>query len=165
MSENGHILPTHSAIKLAKLVCSISGPGDEELSQLADSVSLLHFEGASGAHPSPRLFDISVLSSGRHTLLLRYRWHLIEPAQHLISGSDNNITHGEIKELRSHTEQFLSTNWSLMDPGADSSPPPPQSDRETPADVLWPESRKMKDLRSTDLKQENMSYKHGANEE
>ena len=74
VSENRHILPTHSAIKLAQLVCSISGPGDEELSQLADSVPLLHFEGASGAHPSPRLFNISVLPTGvrcvRHTLLL-----------------------------------------------------------------------------------------------
>ena len=69
------------------------------------------------------------------------------------------------KELRSHTEQFRSTNWSLKDPGADSSPPPPQSDRETPADVLWPESRKTKDLRKTDLKEGNMNYKHGANEE
>ena len=38
MSENGHILPKHSAIKPAQLACSISGRGDEELSQLADSV-------------------------------------------------------------------------------------------------------------------------------
>ena len=81
------------------------------------------------------------------------------------SSSDSKITHGETTVLRSHTEQFRSTNRSSIDPGADSSPPPPQSDRETPADVLWPESRKTKDPRSTDLKQENMSYKHGANEE
>ena len=47
VNENGHILPTHSAVELAQIVCSISGPGDEELSQLADSVPLLHFEGAS----------------------------------------------------------------------------------------------------------------------
>ena len=58
-----------------------------------------------------------------------------------------------------------STNWPSRDPGADSSPPPPRIDRETPADVLWPELRKVKDLRSTDLKLENTSHKHGANEE
>ena len=52
-----------------------------------------------------------------------------------------------------------------MDPGTDSSPPPPRSDRETPADALWPESLKMKDFHCTDLKQENMGYEHGANEE
>ena len=89
VNENRHIFPTHSAKNHAQLVCSISGPGDEEPSQLADSVPLLHFEGASGAHPSPRLFHISVLSTGvrcvRHTLLLLcYRWPLIELAQHLI---------------------------------------------------------------------------------
>ena len=81
------------------------------------------------------------------------------------SSSVNKITDGEITELRSHTEQFRRTNWSLMDPGPDSSPPPPRSDRETPADALWPESSKMKDIQCTDLKQENMDYKHGANEE
>ena len=48
VNDNGHILPTHSAIKLAQLVCSISGPGFEELSQLADSLPLPHFEDASG---------------------------------------------------------------------------------------------------------------------
>ena len=73
VSENRHILPTHSAIILAQLVCSISGPVDDELSQIANNV-LLHFEKASGAHPSPRLVDIGVLSTGvrcvRHTLLL-----------------------------------------------------------------------------------------------
>ena len=89
VSENRHILPTHSAIKLAQLVCSISGPGDEELSQLANCAPLLLFEGASRAYPSTRLFDISVFSTGvrcvRHTLLLlRYRWPLTELAQHLI---------------------------------------------------------------------------------
>ena len=52
-----------------------------------------------------------------------------------------------------------------MDPGADFSPPPPQSDKETPANVLWPEWRMTKNLRNTDLKQENKSHKHGANEE
>ena len=74
VNENGHILPTHSGMKQAQLVCSISRPGDEELSQLADGVPLLHFEGVSGAHPSPRLFNISVLSTGarcvKHTLSL-----------------------------------------------------------------------------------------------
>ena len=55
------------------------------------------------------------------------------------SSSDNKVTHGETKELRSHTVQLWSTNWSLRDPGADFFPPPPQSDKETPADVLWPE--------------------------
>ena len=74
-------------------------------------------------------------------------------------------TAGETTELRSHTEQFRSTNWSLIDPGADSSPRPPRRDRETPADALRPESLKMKDFHGTDLKQENMDYKHGANEE
>ena len=76
------------------------------------------------------------------------------------SSSDNKITHGETTELRSQTEQFRSFNWSSRDPGANSSPPPPpppQSDRETPADVLWHEIKKTKHLRSTDLKQENMS--------
>ena len=81
------------------------------------------------------------------------------------SSSDNKITHGENTDIRSHTEQFRSTNWSLMDPRADSSPPPTQSNRETPAHVLWPELRKTKDLRSSDLKQENMSHKHGTKEE
>ena len=52
-----------------------------------------------------------------------------------------------------------------MDPGADFSPPPPQSDKETPADVLWPERRKKKDIWCTDLKQGEMSHKHGENEE
>ena len=81
------------------------------------------------------------------------------------SVSDNKTTFSETTELRSRTEQFRSTNWSSRDPRADSSPPLPQSDRETPVDVLWRESRKTKDLRSTDLKQENMSHKHGTNEE
>ena len=80
------------------------------------------------------------------------------------SSCDNKITHGETNELRSHTEQFRSTNWSSKDPRSDSSPPPPQSDKETPADVLWLELKMTKDLGSTDLKQENMSNKHGANE-
>ena len=71
------------------------------------------------------------------------------------------------KELRSHTEQFRSTNWSLMNPRANSSSPPPpaQSDRETPVDVRRLEWEKPKDLRSTHLKRKNMSHKHGANEE
>ena len=64
------------------------------------------------------------------------------------------MTHGETNELWSHTEQFRSTNWSSKDPGVGSSPPQPQSDRETLADVPWPERKKMKDLRSSDLKQE-----------
>ena len=84
---------------------------------------------------------------------------------HTSSRSDKKRTPGETKELRSHTEQFRSTNWSLLDPGADFSPPPPQSDKETPADVLRPEYGKTKDRRSTDQKQESMSHKHGANEE
>ena len=68
------------------------------------------------------------------------------------SSSANKTTDGETTELRSHTEQFRSTNWSLKDPGADSSPPPPRSDKE-------------KDPQSTNLKQENMDYKYGANKE
>ena len=79
-----------------------------------------------------------------------------------LSSSANKTTGGETTELRSHTEQFRSTNWSLKDPGADSSPPPPRSDRETPTDAVWPESPKTKDPQSTVLKQENMDYKHGA---
>ena len=55
------------------------------------------------------------------------------------SRSDNKITQGGTQQLRSHTEQFRSTKWSLMDPGADFSPPKPHIDKETPADVLWPE--------------------------
>ena len=70
------------------------------------------------------------------------------------SSSANKITDGETTESRSHTDQFRSTNWSLKDPGADSSPPPPRSDRETPTDALWPELPKTKDHQSTDLKQE-----------
>ena len=35
------------------------------------------------------------------------------------SSFDNKITHGESEELRSHTEQFRSTNWSSMDPVVD----------------------------------------------
>ena len=54
-------------------------------------------------------------------------------------GCDNKTTDGETTELRSHTEQFRSTNWFLMDQGADFSLPPPQSDKETLTDVLWPE--------------------------
>ena len=170
VSENRHILPTHSAVELAQLVCSISGPGDEELSKLADSVALLHLEGASRAHPSPRLLNISVLSTGvccvSHTLLLllRRRWPPTESIQHFFKLC-KQITDGETTELRSHTEQFRSTNWSSMDPGADSSPPPLRNGRETPTDALWPESPTMKDPHCTDLKQENMDYKHGANEE
>ena len=52
-----------------------------------------------------------------------------------------------------------------MDPGADSSPPQLLNGRETPADALSLESLTLKDLQSTDLKQENMEGKHGANEE
>ena len=167
---NRHILPTHSALELAQLVCSISGPGDEKLSQIPNSVPLFHLEGASGAHPSPRLLNISVLSTGvccvSHTLLLllRHRWPLTEFAQHLIK-QYKQITDGETTELRSHTEQFRSTNWSSMDPGADFFPPPLRNGRETPTYALWLESPTMKDLQSTDLKQENMDYKHGTNED
>ena len=81
------------------------------------------------------------------------------------SSSANKTTDGETTELRSHTEQFRSTNWSLKYPGADSFPPPPRSDKDTPTDALWPESSKTKDPQSTDLKQEHMDYKHGANKE
>ena len=52
-----------------------------------------------------------------------------------------------------------------MDPEADFSPPPLRNGRKTPADALWLESLKMKDFHCTDLKQEKMDYKHGANEE
>ena len=167
---NRHILPTQSAVKLAQLICSISGPGDEKLSQLPNSVPLFHLDGASGAHPSTRLFSISVLSTSvcrvSHTrlLLLWHRWPLTEFAQHLIK-LYKQVTDGETTELRSHTEQFRSTNWSSMDPGADFSPPPLRNGRETPTDALWPESLTMKDLQSTDLKEENMDYKYGINEE
>ena len=81
------------------------------------------------------------------------------------SSSESKITDGETTEIRSHTEPFQSTNWSLMDPAADSSLPQPRSDKETPADALWPESLKMKDFHCTDVTQENMDYQHGANEE
>ena len=81
------------------------------------------------------------------------------------SSSANKTTDVETTELRSHTEQFRSTNWSIMDPGADYSPPLPRNGRDTPADALWLESSKTKDLQFTDLKQENRVYKHGANEE
>ena len=168
LRTNRHILPTHSAKKLGGLISSISGPGDEKLSQLPKSVPLFHLEGASGAHPSTRLFSISVLSTSvcrvSHTrlLLLWYRWHLTESAQYLIK-LYKQITNNETTELVSHTEHFLSTKWSSMDPGADFSPL--RKGRETPTDALWPESLTMKDLQSTDLKQENMEYKHGLNEE
>ena len=81
------------------------------------------------------------------------------------SSSANKTTDGESTELRSYTDQFRSTNWSLKDPGADFPPPTPRSDRETPTDARLPESPKTKDPQSTDLKQENMDYKHGANKE
>ena len=55
------------------------------------------------------------------------------------SSCDDKRTHGETKELRSHTEQFCSTKWSLMNPGAHFSPSPPESGKKTLADVLWPE--------------------------
>ena len=170
VSTNRNILPAHPAIKLAQLICSISGPGDEKLSQLPNSLSLLHLEGASGAHPPTRLFHISVLSTGicrvTHTmlLLLRHGRPLTEFAQHLIELCKQKTNH-ETTELRSHTEQFRSTNWSSTDPGADSSPPQLLNGRETPADALSLESLMMKDFQSTDLKQENMNCKHGANEE
>ena len=45
-----------------------------------------------------------------------------------------------------------------MDPRADFLPPLPQN-KETPADVLWLELKKTKDLRSTDLKQEKHEFK------
>ena len=70
------------------------------------------------------------------------------------TSSNNKITFGETQKLRSHTEQFWSTNWSLTDPGADFFPPTPQSAKETLTDVLWSQWGKTKDLRSTDLKQE-----------
>ena len=141
VSMNQHILPTHPAVKLAQIICSISGPGNEELSPLANSVPFFHLEGTSGAHPSPRLLDISVRSTCvgcvRHTLLLiRHGCPLCYFLRHLIKLRQQK-THGDTKELRSQTQQFWSTNWSLTDPGADFSPPPPQSDKRTPADVLW----------------------------
>ena len=52
-----------------------------------------------------------------------------------------------------------------MDPGADFSSPPLGNGRETPTDALWPEPLTMKDLQSTDPKQENMDYKHEINDE
>ena len=87
-----------------------------------------------------------------------------ESIQHLIKLC-KQITDVATTELRSHTEQFRSTNWSSMHTGADTSPPPLRNGRETPTDALWPESPTMKDVHCTDLKQENMDYKHGANEE
>ena len=167
---NRHVLPANPALKLAQFICSISGPGNKKLSQFPNSVTLLHFEGASGAHPPTRLFHISVLPTGicrvTHTMLLLLRCGrpLTEFAQNLIKFCKQKTNH-ETTELRSHTEQFRSTNWSSTDPGADSSPPQLRNGRETPADALSPESLMMKDLQSTDLKQENMDCKHGANEE
>ena len=158
---NRNILPAHSAIELAQLICSVSGPGDEKLSQLPNSVSLLHLEGTSRAHPPTRLLRISVLSTGicrvtyTRLLQLSHGRPLTEFAQHLIKLCKQIANH-ETTELRSHTEQFRSTNWSSTDPGADSSPLQLQNGRETPADALSPESLTMKDLQSTDLKQENM---------
>ena len=72
------------------------------------------------------------------------------------SSSANKITDDKTTELRSHTEQFRSTIWSLLDPEADSFLPQPRNGKETPADAVWPESLKMKDFHCTDLKQENM---------
>ena len=89
---------------------------------------------------------------------------LTEFAQHLIKLC-KQITNHETTELRSHKEQFRSTNWSSTNPGADSVPLQLRNGRETPADALSPESLTMKDLQSTDLKQENMDYKQEANEE
>ena len=120
VDKDRHILQKHCAIELAQLICSISGPGNEELCQLANSVPLLHLEGTSGAHPSPRLLDIGVLSACvgcvSHTLLLmRHGRSLCHLVYHLIKLRQQK-RHVEPKELRSHTEQLRSTNWSLMDP-------------------------------------------------
>ena len=167
---NRHVLPANSAVELAQFICSNTGPGDKKLSQFPNSVSLLHFEGASGSHPPTRLFHISVLPTGicrvTHTMLLLWRHGrpLIEFAEHLIKLCKQKTNH-ETTEIRSHTEQFRSTNWSSTDPGPDSSPPQLLNGRETPADALSLGSPMMKDLQSTDLKQENMERKHGANEE
>ena len=49
------------------------------------------------------------------------------------------------------------TNWSLVDPGADFSPPPTQNDKETRVDALSAEQQLTRDLRRTDLKQEKTS--------
>ena len=108
MRTNRHILPTHSSIKLAQPIWSISGPGDEKLSQLPNSVPLFHLEGASGAHPSTRLFSISVpFSTGvccvSHTLLLlRHGRPLVKFAQHLIKFCKQNNRWWNHKILESY---------------------------------------------------------------
>ena len=122
-SKDRHIFRTHSAIEIVQLICSTSGPGNGELCQHANSVPLLHLEGAPGVHPSPILLDIGVLSTCvgcvRYTLLLmphgRPWCHLV---QHLIK-LWHQKKHDEPKELRSRTEQFRSTNWSVVAPRAD----------------------------------------------
>ena len=134
VSEKQYILPTHSAVKLNQLVCSISGPGNKELSQLAKSLPLLHLEGTSRAHPSPRLLDIGVLSTCvgcvRHTLLLiRHGWPLVELVQHLSNLWQQSKTWWNPR----NTESYGTVPMEL---GADFCPPPPQSDKKkTHADV------------------------------
>ena len=170
VSKNQHIIPTHPAVKLPQIFCSISWPGNGELSQLANSVPPLHLESASGAHPSPRLLDIGVLSTCvrcfRHTLLLM--WHgcpLCYLVQHFIQLQQQRKDMVRPKNCGVIRNSSGKTNWPLMDPRADSSSPTPQSNKETPTDVPWPEWKNTKDLRSTDLRQENLSQKHGVNEE
>ena len=137
--EDRHFLPTRYAIKLAQLVCSISRPGNEELSQLANSVSLLVFESGPGAHPSPRLFNISLFATCigwvRHTLLLLPHWRLLpQVVQHLIKLWQQE-THKEPKSYRVIKNSSGDTKWSWVDSRVDSSPRPPQNDTEAPADA------------------------------
>ena len=57
------------------------------------------------------------------------------------------------------------TNWSLVEPRADFSPPQPQNDDETLVDAPWPEIRHTKNPWTTDLKQENTSQQNRVKEE
>ena len=169
MGEHRHVFSAQPPVELTQFCGSVSGTCHKKPSQLTGGIALLHFEGTFWAYLPSRPACVSVLPTGvrcvSRTLLLLWHRRPWFSLSNTSSSSANKITDGQTTELRSHTEQIRSTNWSIMDPGADSSHPPPRSDRETPSDALCPESLKMKYFHCTDLKQENMDYKHGANEE
>ena len=169
MGEHRHVFSAQPGVKLTQFCGSVSGTSHKKRSQLTGGITLLilkvRFE-----RTLRRSYLVSV-SSPLVSVVSVARCYCCDTEgpwfslSNTSSSSANKITDGETTELRSYTEHFRSTNWSLMDPGADSSPPPPRSGKQTPVDALWPESLKMKDFQCIDLKQDNMDYKHGLNEE
>ena len=167
MGEYRYVLSTNPAVEFTQFDGNVGGTSQKKPSRFISRLALLQFRSTFWTYSSSRLACIRIfatciccVNNGRTWC----GWSLAEFVRHLIKIWQQK-THDEPKDIRSHTEQFRIINWSLKDPGAEFSPLPPQSDKETPADVLWPELNKTKDLRSTDLKQENMSQKLGVNEE